>query len=258
MFQAYNVSQVSFDHNRHVFFSRGKRVLSKFKAKIDEQLERFTDTTTGNLQANLLTAKWFPEIQADIFISHSHQDYNDVVCLAGWLYETFNLTTFVDSCVWGYSDKLLKLIDDEYCSTGESTYNYSLRNYSTSHVHMMLSMALTKMIYNTECLFFYNTPNSITPIDVIESKTLSPWIFTEIGMTSLIQRRDPQEHRNLQKSLLESSYRPFSREDLAVEYEIDTSHLIPLGIDELKLWAKNVASFSVPSNALDFLYETWQ
>jgi hypothetical protein len=77
-------------------------------------------------------------------------------------------------------------------------------------------------------------------------------------MTSLIQRRDPQEHRNLQKSLLESSHHPFSRDDLAVEYEIDTSHLIPLGIDELNFWAKNAQSFSSQLDALDFLYETWQ
>jgi hypothetical protein len=65
------------------------------------------------LKANLLIAQWFPYINADIFISHSHKDYNDVVCLAGWLEEKFGLTAFVDSSVWGYSDRLLKLIDGE-------------------------------------------------------------------------------------------------------------------------------------------------
>ncbi|MGL5262686.1 MAG: hypothetical protein ACRC9P_09930, partial [Bacteroides sp.] len=115
--------------------------------------------------------------------------------LAGWLKNTFGLTVFIDSCVWGHSNDLLKEIDTNYCYQSESkVYNYQKRNYSTSHVHMMLSVALTQMIYNTECLFFLNTPNSITPKSII-SQSESPWIYSEIATTRLIKLRKPREHR---------------------------------------------------------------
>jgi hypothetical protein len=259
MFRAYNISRLDFGYSPN-YLREGKRILSESETQIEIRIGEFTDPETGRLKANLLTAQWFPYINADIFISHSHKDYNEVVCLAGWLKEKFGLTTFVDSSVWGYSDRLLKLIDDEYCSTGDGFYSYSRRNYSTSHVHMMLSMALTEMIYRTECLFFYNTPNSITPSDVITSKseTLSSWIFAEIGMTRLIHQRNPEKHRALKKSLVESSERYFSREDFEVEYEVDISHLVSLGADEFNIWSENANSFSSSYEALDFLYREWK
>ena len=131
----------------------------------------------ASLDGSKMQANWFPQIKADIFISHSHKDEKLALALGGWLKETFGLTAFIDSCVWGYSNYLLKLIDDVYCrNINRNSYDYDKRNYSTSHVHMMLSVALTQMIDNTECLFFLNTPNSITP-DTIINQTESPWIY---------------------------------------------------------------------------------
>lgn len=86
------------------------------------------------------------------------------------LYDEFKLTAFVDSCVWGYCDDLLKQIDNEYCKKKDGkTYDYELRNYTTSHVHMMLSTALIEMIDNTECIMFYNTPSSVTLVEDLET-----------------------------------------------------------------------------------------
>ena len=69
-----------------------------------------------------MQANWFPQIKADIFISHSHKDKGLALALAGWLEETFGLTAFIDSCVWGYANKLLKMIDDEYCYQKKSMH----------------------------------------------------------------------------------------------------------------------------------------
>ena len=82
----------------------------------------------------------------------------------------------------GYCDDLLRQIDNEHCKKEDGkTYDYNLRNYTTSHVHMMLSTALTEMIDKTECIMFYNTPNSVSLADDLETQknekrkvTLSP------------------------------------------------------------------------------------
>lgn len=52
---------------------------------------------------------WFPKINADIFLSHSHKDEKLIIAFAGWLKDTFNLDVFIDSCIWGYSNDLQKL-----------------------------------------------------------------------------------------------------------------------------------------------------
>src|SRR5690606_35011062 len=138
---------------------------------------------------------WFPQIDADIFISHSHSDEKMAILLAGWLKETLGVYVFIDSCIWGYSNDLLRQIDNKHClnPSGE-TYSYEKRNNSTSHVHMMLSTALNMMIDKTECLFFLNTPNSISTKEVI-SQTESPWIYSEISMSELVRRKKLSEYR---------------------------------------------------------------
>lgn len=127
----------------------------------------------GVIDGSIMQSNWFPKVEADVFISHSHKDEKRAIALAGWLYKKFGIKSFIDSCIWGYSNDLLKLIDKEHCYQEETnTYDYNLRNYSTSHVHMMLSVALTMMIDNTECILS-NTPNSITTSSII-NKTESP------------------------------------------------------------------------------------
>lgn len=47
-----------------------------------------------------MQVSWFPQIKADVFISHSHSDEKLAIIFAGWLYNAFGLTAFIDSCVW--------------------------------------------------------------------------------------------------------------------------------------------------------------
>lgn len=151
------------------------------------------------------------------------------------LREEFGLTAFIDSAVWGYANDLLKKIDDKYCKneTG-ATYNYNQRNFSTSHVHMMLSGALTKMMDKAECLIFVNTPKSITTRDAVKDKTKSPWIYNEITTSLVLRKKKPDRHDLLIKhAKFEADEK---KQKLDVSYNVDLSHLTPLSTSDLSKW----------------------
>ncbi|MFC0476256.1 hypothetical protein ACFFHF_13535 [Robertmurraya beringensis] len=138
---------IAFRNNGNTIYNNKKRI-------IEEELKKFL-LNDGSLDGTEMQNSWFPQINADIFLSHSHNDKEKAIALAGWINATFGLTVFIDSCVWGSADALLRIIDDEYCKNVDSpTYSYEKRNFSTSHVYMMLSSALTMMIDKTECVIF--------------------------------------------------------------------------------------------------------
>ena len=242
----------------------GSDSLSSQKTSIEEEIYSFVGDD-GSLDGSMMQANWFPQIKADIFISHSHKDEELALALAGWLKVSFGLTAFIDSYVWGYANDLLKMIDYEYCYQKETnTYNYQKRNYSTSHIHMMLSVALTQMIDNTECLFFLNTPNSITP-DTIINQTESPWIYSEIAMSRLIRKKELKEYRDV--TLMESQ-RAFAKGGiLNVRYDLPTEHLTEIDAEILESWENSWYLLNSPNHeylqhpkklrahALDKLYE---
>ena len=51
---------------------------------------------------------YFPEIKADIFISHSHKDVKKAKQFANLIHRKTGLKSFIDSEVWQYADSLLK------------------------------------------------------------------------------------------------------------------------------------------------------
>lgn len=215
-------------------------------------MEYFKDLSNV-LKAEDIIKEWFPEIEADIFLSHSHQDEELVISLAGWLKEKFGLVSFIDSTVWGYADKLLKEIDMEYCALQSGRFDYKKRNYSTAHVHMMLSSALACMMDKCECLFFVNTPQSFFPKkEMQEGKTLSPWIFFEISTSKIIRRIDRRKSADLasRKLSLETI-----DESLVVEYQLDLNHLSEIDITTLQHWLSTSDMPSYQSlHPLDLLY----
>ena len=229
--------------NKHL--ESGKKIYSKHKEEAKKNLKEFI-YNNGNIDGTSMKNNWFQIEKVDIFISHSHQDINKVQAFAGWLYDQFELTAFIDSCVWGYCDELLKQLDDKYCKnkTNEN-YNYDLRNYTTSHVHIMLSTALAAMIDKTECIMFYNTPNAIllsNDLNEIKSEkkkvTLSPWIYYELAMTSLIRKYKPNREHLLEHA---SRYKQHSeRNTINIEYKVEEylKDMIKITDEQLIEWKR--------------------
>lgn len=232
----------------------GREILGQHKSKIENSLDKFV--SNGVIDASKLQDAWFPQIKAHVFISHSHNDKSIALFLAGWLHKNFELISFIDSCVWRYMNNLLWEIDCEYCRSGaEHFFDYKKRNLSTSHVHMMLSTALTMMIDQTECLLFLNTPNSITLDSVIE-QTTSPWIYHELATSRMLRVNFPERIKRIQDQDYTKMQKVFSdtKQISRFNYTVNTDHLKPLSIRALMEW-KSQAKGEREGAALDVLYE---
>lgn len=227
---------------------------------VETEFKDFLDKTIINesdhLNANVIKEKWFPEVSADIFLSHSHKDVELANNFAQFLDEKLGLKTFIDSQAWGYADQLLKQIDKDYCYQSESnTYDYDKRNISTTHVHMILSMALTEMINKTECVMFLNTPNSIVLEDEMNI-TNSPWIYNELVITKLIKKHNPLRPR-LIKGVAQDSVTESVDKSLLVDYRAPLNHLINMDSNDIKKWI-GAYKLSYEKHPLDLLYENFK
>lgn len=240
-FELKNLKENSFNDSFEKFLQIGKKDFDEYKLEISETIKEFNNID-GSIDGDKMQSAWFPQIDADIFLSHSHADEDLVIAFAGWLKHFFDLKVFVDSCIWGYSKELQKIIDENYSKTLNGKYSYEKVLYASSHVHMMLNTALMQMIDNCECIIFINTPNSVKPNDVI-NKVVSPWIYSEIGMTKLIKKKSIKSHR--MRELYEST-KTFSH--LEIEYNLETDHLIQLKIKDLENWQQNYQG--IPPNSL--------
>lgn len=129
----------------------------------------------------------FDKAHYDVFISYSHDDEFEALYLATYL-RGKGLSVFLDSTVWYSADGLLDKIDHKYSWADDKIhFDYIKRNFSTSHVHAMLSMAMLEAIRRSECCLFIESPHSLTLKSGIENKTLSPWIFEEATFINAIQ-----------------------------------------------------------------------
>lgn len=196
------------------------------------------------LDGEKLSDSWFKTIETDIFISHSHNDADLAFALAGWLKKEFDLDVFLDETVWGSADELLKQLDKKYCYQEESkTYNYQNRNFTTSHVHAMLSTAIQTVMDNSEVIFFLNTQESFPAIsDVLGENseyTLSPWIYQEVINAKLLRQTNWSEYRRrrtLQHSIYESA-----SSLLKVAYKTPVNDFTLLDASTLIKWQKKHA-----------------
>jgi hypothetical protein len=251
MFAGFNLLDLS-EEFITLYSKKGSEIYEGHKEHIEKELDSFI-LKDGSIDGSKLQDDWFPQIEADIFLSHSHGDKEKAIAFAGWLSAELGLSAFIDSCVWGYANNLLKKIDNVYCmNTDGKTYNYDLRNFSTSHVHMMLSNALTKMMHKTECVIFLNTPNSIQTKDVVVNQTKSPWIYHEIAMTHVLRKKKPNRLGFLKKGYLFEN-----AQVLTVTYDTKLDHLIKLEMADLLEWQKTYDSKRT-THALDILYNKYK
>ncbi len=172
----------------------------------------------------------FPTDEFDVFISHSHNDLEIAKLFAVWLEEKYRYRVFLDSFVWSSADGLLLEIDNQYCKQKNGLYNYHRRNYSTAHIHTMLSMSIMEIIKHSKAGVFIDSPYSIDLRNLSNSnraKTLSPWIYQEIMFMRLFA----------DKKTSKISTRMFSfenlNENLQMEHSVDLSDFAFLTVNHL-------------------------
>lgn len=219
-----------------------EKIIKEDKDKIKEKVDSFEKMEEKD--GDKIQANWFPEIEADVFISHSHADKQLAKALGGYINEKTKLKSFIDSEVWGYSNELLKYIDDNYCrieNKNKKSYYYELRNHSTSHVHMMLSVALMQMISKCQYFIFLDTHNSNGKNNTLIknsniNETNSPWIYNELMITKILYDTIESSIKYF-KSTENVEY--FSKRDIQISYKSDTEHLEGIDlkslIDKLKM-----------------------
>jgi hypothetical protein len=249
-----NPEQYTFITELLNFSNQGKALKEANESIIKKTLDSFR-LSDGSIDGSKMQANWFPQIKADVFISHSHQDKELALGLAGWLHEHFGLKAFIDSAVWGHSQDLEGMLLKNYQQYSPSTNTDELKNFTSAHVHMMLFGALEQMIDNTECLFFMNTPNSISHNVPIEGTTPSPWIYLELKIFNSIRTRFLEEHRGKQfkgkmaNEALELIVVP------PIRHSAPINHLVKLSPNNLLKWESRYQQLScLLDNALDCLY----
>ena len=236
----------------------GESHLSEQKAKISDCLQNYI--INGIADGTRLGKEWFPEIEADIFISHSHADEKLAKGRAGWLHSTFGLNCFIDSCVWGYSDKLLENINDEYSDKqvkkeGGYVYNHEKCNTASKHVNTMLTIALYKMIDKTEVTFLLNTDNVISKYaDVYQQATYSPWIYSEIICTEIVRKKPISQYRDKDGLMHFFEKSELGNDGFSAAYEVSLEHLNELDMQCLLEW-KNLYEKHKVKYPLDSLYK---
>jgi hypothetical protein len=257
MFKGYKLSKVNFEGDLDHFHTIGQRLFSQQELTVKKTLDGFF-LNDKSLDAVKIINSWFPEINANVFISHSHKDEKEVIALAGWLFENFKIVSFIDSCIWGYGNDLIQILDNQYSwmDQAQKIYYYNKVLLSASHVHMMLSTALNTMIDKTECLIFYNTPNSIQSFEN-KDKTESPWIYSEIAFSETVRMQYPDR---FSIPIFESrEYASGGRMEvlekgLKVKYNANTKHLKDISSEHLNEWLES-STFNNPEDALDKFYE---
>lgn len=105
------------------------------------------------------------------------------------------------------------------------------------------------MIDKTECVMFYNTPNSISMADDLRKLkkekrkvTLSPWIYHELAITSLIRKEKlKRKIPLLENTIIHNAYG--ERNSVNIEHDIEKylNNMISISDEELKKWKKQYA-----------------
>lgn len=253
MFSGYDLTLTkSFFKNKEKtyeeYIEKGKKHIKIIKEKYNDDLFKYINKDT--LDGSKLQDDWFPKIDADIFISHSHDDEDLANALAGWIYVTFGITVFIDSNVWDYASDLLDDLNEKYSNkrvnpAGGFVYSYKRCNQASQHVNIMLSVALQNMIDNVECVILLNTKNSITLFDNkggIDNKintTYSPWIYLEIICTKIVRKKPLLFYRDykmmpIYESASEQYLLYFSK--LKVSYNVSLKHLVEIDDTNLIQW----------------------
>lgn len=257
MYKKYNLKLGK--NEPQAFFNVTDGDIEEYDKEMNALKENLKDKLNGetilskddSLDGSKIINDWFPNYVADVFISHSHNDIRTAKRLACWLKKEFNLKPFIDSTVWGNSNDLLRIIDNKYAKKPNNLYDYNIRNFTTSHVHMMLATALNDVIYSSECLIFLNTPQSLSVTEVKNEKTTSPWIYNELKTATTIQENPPKREDNK----LDRKLDVYEKNNFKIPYTVnkELSKFDDLDITKLKEWQSKHKQYPIV-HPLDVLY----
>lgn len=239
------------EKEKEKYLESSKEFYERNKVEIRKGLENYL-SPDGRMNMKELEEDWFPNIKADIFLSHSHQDEEKAKLLAFFLKEKFGLTTFIDFMVWKNVIDLLKKIDEKYNKIeGTSSYSYEKSTRAAANVHLTLMKALIKMIDKCECAIFMNTPNSLEiSFSSKEEFTASPWIYSEIEVLNRIQQKKTTREKIGMENIFNESFNP--------RYNIQLKDFKEIDNEILSKWlstSENKNSVLNPKKSLDILYE---
>lgn len=236
---------------------KGEAIYANHKRVVEAKLKDYLVNKEW-LNGDRIMEDWFPSVEADIFISHSHKNQDLALKLAGWLKTSFDLDCFVDCCIWNSADSLLKTIDNTYCLCDDGLhYDYQNRNFSTSHVHMMLASSIMKMMDKTEAVFFLNTPDLMTIDDCLKYPyTYSPWIYAEYTYSKHLHRKLNKNRRQNKRWGLDMLLEGRGAGELAIGYGLDLSQFPEIDDYDLNLWKKKYGNNNhFGESPLDTLYK---
>ncbi len=232
----------------------GKNIGENFKNQLTKSLRhKFEDNKI--IDGTAIQEDWFSNIECDIFLSHSHKDIEKANKFAGWVKKELGLIVFIDYNIWGNMRDLLKQIDKRYCyDPKKKTYDYDKRNETTSHVHMMLINALTDMMDKTECLMFFESPNSINMSKLkYETETRSPWIYNELFFSKVLRKKPKPRDTDLRSSNESVKLFRYMNEGFNPVYKANTDHLVDLENMDIIFW-KMLKAQNPGTHSLDLLY----
>lgn len=237
------------EEEKKEYLEKGEKIFSTQKEEVNRKIKEYL-LPDKSIDVQRLSEDWFKEVEADIFISHSHKDKKEAIILSGILYEKFKLKCFIDSTIWGNSLDLLKEIDENYNKLANGSYSYEGSTWAASNVHLILMIALKKMIDKSECILFLKTPNSIKIDKSINKKenTASPWIFAEIEIANSIEITKPERYE------LDSTNKLGYAENylLGFSYQTNLDEFYDINDEIFEDW---LGERSKNKNALDILYE---
>lgn len=244
-------------------------VYNELERKVKKQLP-VENIKNSFINGSRLQEEWFPTEDNcfHVFLSHSSRDTGIVKKFSYWLKSNLGLDCFIDSVYWKYSNQLLREIDDEWCkyyskSAKQYLYKYNNRNFSTSNIHCMLTMALVRMMSRCECVIFIDSENSIQyKFGEDVNKTCSPWIYEEIEMAQQLRWVVPE--RMIRSSILDEHkiQKCFSleSEQPTFYYDVVLKDFIPLSasvLSDIKRYVMSDIDGGKGEPALDKLYEIY-
>lgn len=210
---------------------QGSRIANIKKRRVERKLESYPfPKNADDVDLSKVINDWFPSEKYDIFLSHSHKDEKLAIAISHYLKKTFDLNCFVDSCVWGYAETLLKELDERYSNSND----YDCRNGTTAHVHLMLNSALMEVMQSSTAFIFLQTGNSLeTERKGVKNWTYSSWIYSELNMSRVMSNiLYPKKEKKLPNSphiILESAKLPMGYSN------VTTNHLKDITLGDIQL-----------------------